>query len=180
MYGARAPALPPGRVGLARRGRFDRKSHIAFYWVGYILPTGLFFICIFFPPPSPIVFFSPRTGRFFFPYPGPHFLHRPTAFHTHTYTSVHAVSSCIYDTRRPSFEYNPKGRFCQTSTLRPLGLRAPSVRRRIRSPANASTILYRVIVSFPSKMSTKRRESNKLNSGALVSDGGKTISRRTV
>jgi len=29
----------------------------------------------------------------------------------------------------PSFEYNLKGRFCQTSTLCPFGLRAPSVRR---------------------------------------------------
>lgn len=29
------------------RAGFDRKSHIAFYWVGYILPTGLFLLCSF-------------------------------------------------------------------------------------------------------------------------------------
>lgn len=26
---------------------FDRKSHIAFYWVGYMLPAGLFLLCSF-------------------------------------------------------------------------------------------------------------------------------------
>lgn len=39
-----------------------------------------------------------------------------------------------------SFEYNLKGRFCQTSTLCPFGLRAPSVRRVADATVTASSL----------------------------------------
>lgn len=53
---SRKQPFPPPRRPAVRAG-FDRKSHIAFYWVGYILPTGLFLLCsflwLFFIPPLP-------------------------------------------------------------------------------------------------------------------------------
>lgn len=64
------PLVPASSGQRRRRGvGFDRKSHIAFYWVGYILPTGLFLLCSFLrvpftlrpSPPSPSVSYFPAV-----------------------------------------------------------------------------------------------------------------------
>lgn len=51
-----APARTGKREGT---GGFDRKSHIAFYWVGYMLPTGLFLLCSFLRVPFFFFFLYP-------------------------------------------------------------------------------------------------------------------------